>query len=68
MSPQWSLSGGKQTWGGLSISVAIDPFRTTSPLFSLAAGSQGGNLSGLQSLFLGGVCGEDISLLFCSVQ
>src|SRR6267142_5430526 len=25
MSAQWSLSGGKQTWGGLPLSVAIDP-------------------------------------------
>jgi hypothetical protein len=24
----WSLSGGKQTWGGLPISVAIDPKAT----------------------------------------
>ena len=25
MSVRWSLSGEKQTWGGLPISVAIDP-------------------------------------------
>ena len=31
MSGVWSLSGGKQTWGGLTISVAIDPYRK-SPL------------------------------------
>ena len=29
MSVQWSLSGKKQTWGGLLISVAIDPKRTS---------------------------------------
>ena len=29
MSAQWSLSGGKQTWGGLTISVAIDPKATS---------------------------------------
>jgi hypothetical protein len=28
MSVRWSLSGEKQTWGGLPISVAIDPERT----------------------------------------
>ena len=28
MSVQWSLSGEKQTWGGLPISVAIDPEQT----------------------------------------
>ena len=28
MSVQWSLSGEKQTWGGLPISVAIDPSET----------------------------------------
>ena len=29
MSVQWSLSGEKQTWAGLPISVAIDPQRTS---------------------------------------
>ena len=28
MSAQWSLSGGKQTWGGPPTSVAINPKRT----------------------------------------
>jgi hypothetical protein len=41
MSAQRSLSGGKQTWGGLLLSVAIDPERTLrrgvwSPLFALS--------------------------------